>query len=232
MTEDAVKIEGLTKRYGSKRVLNELTVRLPVNRVTGVLGPNGAGKSTLFRAIMGLIHPEEGLLEVLGSKPGWQINREIAYLPDRARFYSAHTVRRAMDWAHQLLPRFEMDRARSLMEWMGLEPEMRVGAMSKGQEARLMLLLCLARDVPMVVLDEPFSGIDKISRERIIEALIENMSDREQTILISTHEIDEVESLLDYVLFLDQGQVRLAGEAEALRAEHGSMESIYRQLFR
>lgn len=232
MTEDAVKIEGLTKRYGSKRVLNELTVRLPLNRVTGVLGPNGAGKSTLFRAIMGLIHPEEGLLEVLGSKPGWQINREIAYLPDRARFYSAHTVRRAMDWAHQLLPRFEMDRARSLMEWMGLEPEMRVGAMSKGQEARLMLLLCLARDVPMVVLDEPFSGIDKISRERIIEALIENMSDREQTILISTHEIDEVESLLDYVLFLDQGQVRLAGEAEALRAEHGSMESIYRQLFR
>lgn len=232
MTEDAVKIEGLTKRYGSKRVLNELTVRLPLNRVTGVLGPNGAGKSTLFRAIMGLIHPEEGLLEVLGSKPGWQINREIAYLPDRARFYSAHTVRRAMDWAHQLLPRFEMDRARSLMEWMGLDPEMRVGAMSKGQEARLMLLLCLARDVPMIVLDEPFSGIDKISRERIIEALIENMSDREQTILISTHEIDEVESLLDYVLFLDQGQVRLAGEAEALRAEHGSMESIYRQLFR
>lgn len=232
MTEDAVKIEGLTKRYGSKRVLNDLTVRLPLNRVTGVLGPNGAGKSTLFRAIMGLIHPEEGLLEVLGSKPGWQINREIAYLPDRARFYSAHTVRRAMDWAHQLLPRFEMDRARSLMEWMGLDPEMRVGAMSKGQEARLMLLLCLARDVPMIVLDEPFSGIDKISRERIIEALIENMSDREQTILISTHEIDEVESLLDYVLFLDQGQVRLAGEAEALRAEHGSMESIYRQLFR
>lgn len=232
MTEDAIKIEGLSKRYGSKQVLNELTARIPLNRVTGVLGPNGAGKSTLFRVIMGLIYPERGHLEVLGNKPGWQINSEIAYLPDRARFYSAHTVSRAMDWAHHLLPRFDLERARLILEWLKLDPEMRIGAMSKGQEARLMLLLCIARDVPMVVLDEPFSGIDKISRERIIEALIENMSDREQTILISTHEIDEVESLLDYVLFLDQGQVRMAGEVEALRAEHGSMESIYRELFR
>lgn len=95
-----------------------------------------------------------------------------------------------------------------------------------------MLSICLAREVPLIILDEPFSGIDLLSRERIISAIIENISDQEQTIVLSTHDIHESESLFNYVVFMDEGHVLLESDVEQLRAERGSMETVYRQLYR
>ncbi len=232
MMAAAVRSENLRKRFGGKPALDGLDAYIPAGRVTGVLGPNGAGKSTFFRMIAGLIRPDHGRLEVLGSEPGWRTNREIAYLPDRARWYRHHTVERALQWAEHLLPGFNRERAEQLLALMGLDPDMKAAGMSRGEEARLMLTLCVARDVAMIVLDEPFAGIDVVSRERIVSALIDNMSDRRQTMLISTHEIDEAESLFDHVVFIERGRLKMAGEAEALRVEHGSMENLYRKLYR
>ncbi|MCE5168981.1 ABC transporter ATP-binding protein [Paenibacillus profundus] len=232
MSEIAIRAENIVKRYGQKRALDDFTIHLPQERVVGVLGSNGAGKSTFFRMIAGLIQPDHGTIDVLGRTPGWQTNRDIAYLPDRARWYEGHTVMLALDWAEHLLPGFERQRAESLISFMGLDPEMKVHGMSRGQEARLMLTICMARSVPLLLLDEPFSGIDLLSRERIIEAIIDNLSDNRQTVLISTHEIHESESLFDHVVFMDNGQVLLHGDVEMLRAEQGSMESIYRTLYR
>ncbi|WP_027092345.1 ABC transporter ATP-binding protein [Cohnella thermotolerans] len=231
MTTMAIQGKGLVKRYGRRHALNEFDIAIPEHAVTAILGPNGSGKSTFMRMLTALVRPERGSLTVLGERPSWQLNRKIAYLPDRARWYESQTVAEAVEWGTNLLPGFDPNRAWQILESLGLEADMEVGGMSKGQEARLMLAVCLARDVPLLVLDEPFSGIDMISRERIISALIDNFSERRQTVLISTHEIAETESLFDYAVFIRDGHAALSGYVEDLRAERGSVQDIYRQLY-
>lgn len=231
-TDYVVHCQHVTKRYRDKYALDGLNVSIPTGGIVGILGPNGAGKSTLFQLLMGFIQPDEGNLTVINRKPGWQTNRDIAYLPDRARWFPEQTVSEALAWASRFLPGFDMAEAEELAAMMNIERETPAGGMSRGQEARLMLLLCIARRVPLVILDEPFSGIDVISRDRIVGGLIDHIGERrEQTVLISTHEIYDAESLFDYAVFLDQGRVRLAGAVEQLRAEHGSMDALFRKLY-
>ncbi|MBX6396093.1 MAG: ABC transporter ATP-binding protein [Alicyclobacillaceae bacterium] len=232
MTEPAIFCEKVTKQYGSKCAVNELDLALAPGRVIGILGPNGAGKSTLFRLLVGLVRPDRGTVRVLGQLPGWQANGQIAYLPDRARWYPDHTVDQAFRWGETFLPSFDRRMAERLADFMKLDLSMRVGGMSRGQEARLMLILCIARHVPLIILDEPFSGIDVISRGQIIEALIDHLSERESTVLMSTHEIYEAERLLDVAVFLDEGRVILSGETDDLRRKHGSMQALMQTLYR
>ncbi len=229
--EAVVQCNHLVKRYGKKRVLDEINLSIPANKVVGILGPNGAGKSTLFRLIMGMIQPDEGSIRVFAEEPGWKINRKISYLSDRGRWYENHRLDQAIQWAEEMWPGFDREKAWRLAEVMKVEKDIPARGMSRGQEARLVLLLCIARSTPLVVLDEPFSGIDIVSRERILEGLISDLGDEKQTILISTHEIYETESLLDYVIFLNQGKVITSGETEELRRQHGSMETLYKKLF-
>ncbi|MHB8072966.1 ABC transporter ATP-binding protein [Desulfosporosinus fructosivorans] len=229
---NAIEIKYLNKFYGSKVALDDLYVTFPEGKITGLLGPNGAGKSTLFKAIVGLIKPQCGNILVFGQHPHWKLNAEIAYLPDRAKWYKAHTIKQALTYALNVLPGFDLLRALELADQMQLDLDDQVSTLSKGQEARLHIILCLARKVKLVLLDEPFSGIDLLSREQIIQCIIESMLDQPQTILISTHEIHEAEGLFDHVVFLNRGQLVLEGNTDILRQEKGSIESIYRGLFR
>lgn len=231
MTRMAIQGTGLTKRYGKRNALAGMDIAIPEYSVTAILGPNGSGKSTFMRLLTGMVAPDQGSLRVLGEAPSWRLNGKIAYLPDRARWYEAHSVTEAIEWGARLLPGFDLEQADRLLDTLGLERDMEVRGMSKGQEARLMLALCLARDVPLLVLDEPFSGIDLISRERIVSALIDAFSERKQTVLICTHEIAETESLFDYAVFVKDGRSILSGSVEELRAERGSVQDIYRQLY-
>ncbi len=190
------------------------------------------GEIHVVSTVDGAHTPGPGEVTVFEKRPGWKTNRDIAYLPDRARWYPEHTVKQAFQWAENFLPGFDRVEAEQLAAFMKVDLDMRVGGMSRGQEARLMLILCIARQVPLIILDEPFSGIDVVSRERIIDGLIDHISHGDHTVLISTHEIYEAESLFDYVVFLNEGQVVLAGEADALRGQYGSMHSIVQQLYR
>ena len=227
----AIEADRLNKSYGKKQAIKRLSAVVPQHSITAVLGPNGAGKSTFMRMIAGQAAPDDGRLTVLGRTAGRDVSRKVAYLPDRARWYAHHTVVQAAQWCERLQTGFDRERARELFDSFGLDAGMKVSGMSKGQEARLMLALCLAREAPLLVLDEPFSGIDMISREKIVGALIDAFGERMQTVLISTHEIAETESLFDRAIFMDQGTVVLEGEAERLRAERGSLQQVYRQLF-
>ncbi|WP_067924349.1 ABC transporter ATP-binding protein [Alicyclobacillus shizuokensis] len=232
MGETAVLCEQVEKRYGANRALDGLDLTIPAGRVVGVLGPNGSGKSTLFRMITGLVRPDAGRIRVFGEAPGWRTNRDIAYLPDRARWYSDHTVQQAFRWAETFLPGFSLEEALGLAEFMKLPLDGRVRDMSRGQEARVMLILCIARRVPLIILDEPFTGIDTVSREKIIDALIDRVSDGERTVLISTHELYEVEALFDLAVFLESGRVIRSGDTDELRRQFGSMHSAMQTLYR
>ncbi|MFJ9499675.1 ABC transporter ATP-binding protein [Brevibacillus centrosporus] len=222
----------LSKRYGKKYALNHLDLSIPAGKIVGVLGPNGCGKSTLFRAITGLIAPDEGELRVLGQPPGWQTNRHIGYLPDRARWYPRHTALQAFEWGASFLPGFDLEAAKTFAAYMDVDLEMSLAGMSKGQEARVMLILCMAREVPLIILDEPFAGIDFISREAIISGMIDYLEDREVSILISTHDIQEVEGLFDYIVLMDQGKAIWSGESEELRGQYGSLHDVFRTFYK
>lgn len=225
---NVIECEGISKRFDQKFALQNVNVTIPANRIVGVLGPNGAGKSTFFRLIVGHIKTDEGMIQVLGEMPGWQLNRQIAYLSDRARWYLDYSVQKSIEYGKNFLPGFREDKAYELADRMKLNASMTTVSMSKGQEAKLMLILCMAREVPLVILDEPFAGIDLLAREQIMETIIDIASEREQTILISTHEIAETEGMFDYAVFFKEGEVILRNDVEALRGQQGSLHSIYR----
>lgn len=232
MTDTIAVLENVTKTYGRKFALQELNLSIPKGDVIGVLGPNGSGKSTLFRLLTGLTRADRGRVTVHGRQPGWETNREVAYLPDRARWYPDHTVNQAFEWAENFLPGFVRSDAERLASFMKIDGDMRAGGMSRGQEARLMLILCIARQVPLIILDEPFAGIDVLSRQRIMECLIDHINTIDHTVLISTHEIYESESLFDHAIFMNDGQVILSGNTDDLRAKHGSMHNMMQSLYR
>ncbi|WP_040951672.1 ABC transporter ATP-binding protein [Gorillibacterium massiliense] len=232
MTRPLIECERIAKQYGRTVALDNFSVSIPEGKIVGILGPNGCGKSSFFRMVTGLTKPDSGRVQVLGREPGWQTNKEIAYLPDRAHWYPSYTVNQLINWGKTFLPAFDPARAERLAEFMEVDLEAKIGGMSRGQEARVLLILCLARDVPLIILDEPFAGIDVISRESIVAAIIDMIEERQQSILISTHDIQEVEGLFDYIVMLDHGKVIWSGESEDLRAEHGSLHQVFRSIYK
>lgn len=227
----AVEINNLAKSFGVKHVIDNITISFEEGKVTGLLGPNGAGKSTLLKMLVGLVKPDSGSIRIFDQKPSVKLNSQIAYLPDRAGWYMFQTVKQALDYANSIFSDFDMEKADNMLKQMKLDPEMKVGNISKGQQACLYLIFCLARKASLCLLDEPFSGIDLISRERIIQSIIDSIFDSRQTIIISTHEIHESESLFEKVVFLDEGKIKLCGEVEELRKQGESLEAVYRRLY-
>ncbi|MCR4399036.1 MAG: ABC transporter ATP-binding protein, partial [Firmicutes bacterium] len=216
-----VEASGLTKWYSRVRALDGVNLEVKSGAILGVLGPNGSGKSTLLKIIGGLIRPSAGRITVVGSKPSSRTKALTAYMPESDHLYPWMTVEQTLRFVSSFYRDWDNARARELMGAMELPASAGVASLSKGGRARLRLLLCLARRAPLVLLDEPLSGIDITSRSRIIRAIVSEYRAGEQAIVLSTHQVAESESIFDDVLFLKEGRVALCGAAENLRADHG-----------
>ncbi|TDA68848.1 MAG: ABC transporter ATP-binding protein [Clostridia bacterium] len=229
---DVIEVRALRKRYGRTWALRGLDLQVEEGRVLGLLGPNGSGKSTLLRILAGVGHPTSGEVRVLGQAPGRATKARVAFVPEVEHIYRWMRVADALKFQENFFADFQPARARELLEFMGLDQASPVSSLSKGQRARLKLVLALGRDARLVLLDEPFSGIDPPSRERVLQGLL--MAYREdRTMVISTHLVGEAEKLFDRVVFLSRGEIFLAGEAEELRQRHGkSIEQIFREEYR
>ena len=206
-----VRASGLRKAYKNKVALDSTGFSIQPGRIVGLIGPNGAGKTTALKAILGLI-PFEGQLDVLGRDPRTQrdaLMNDVCFIADTAVLPRWIRVREAIDFVAGVHPRFDRARCDRFLANTQLTPGMRVREMSKGMIVQLHLALVMAIDAKLLVLDEPTLGLDILYRKQFYQRLLEDYFDEQKTILITTHQVEEIEHILTDVLFIRDGKVVL-----------------------
>lgn len=227
-----IELQDVHKRYLLKHAVKGINLHLNKGRIVGLLGPNGSGKSTLLKMLAGLIYPTSGIIKVNGRVPDFKNKSQVAYLPEIDSLYGWMTVTETLRFISSFYSDWQQDKAADLLFAMEIEGNQKVRNLSKGQRARLKLIAALARDVPLVLLDEPFSGIDPSSRAKIIRSIISEFQSDAQTIILSTHSVNESEPMFDDVIFLQGGKVLMSDSAENIRAAYGSsLENIWEKVY-
>jgi ABC-2 type transport system ATP-binding protein len=230
--QNMIELKGIHKRYLLKHALIGIDIQIRKGSIVGLLGPNGSGKSTLLKMIAGLIYPTSGTIRVNGREPDVINKNQIAYLPEIDNLYGWMTVAETLRFISGFYSDWLEEKAAEMLLTMELDESQKVRNLSKGMRARLKLVAALSRNVPLVLLDEPFSGIDPPSRAKIIRSIINEYQSGEQTILLSTHSVNESEPMFDDVVFLHNGRIKIYDSAENLRSEYGcSLENIWEKVY-
>ncbi|WP_028547467.1 ABC transporter ATP-binding protein [Paenibacillus sp. UNC451MF] len=227
----AIECQQVSVTMRKKNVLQDVTFTLEKGRIAGLLGPNGAGKSTLLKVCSGLLEPSVGAVKIFGEPAGIATLGKMSVLPDRGKLPGWLTSGEWLQYAESIYPDWDPEYAEQLIETLKLNLSLRISSLSRGEEARLQLLSCVARQSPLVILDEPFTGVDMISREQIASTVVADLADGERTFLIATHDIREMEPLFDTLILIDKGRIRATDDVDALRERGQSVESRYRDVF-
>lgn len=223
---------GLTKQYGSKTALDNLNLTLPRGRIIGLLGPNGSGKTTLIKLINGLLAPTAGQLYINGIEPGPDTKKVVSYLPERTYFNSWMKVNDILDFFCDFYADFRRNRAEDMLQRLGIDPTARLSTMSKGTKEKVQLIMVMSRDADLYCLDEPIGGVDPTARDYILQTIISNYNEN-ASVLISTHLISDIENVLDDVIFIQNGHIRLHTSVDAIREQEGkSVDTLFREVFR
>lgn len=226
-----VEAKQVGKRYMRKQAVKNVNLVLEDGRVYALLGPNGSGKTTFMKMVAGLVKPTTGLLSYNGSAIGVESKRKVAYMSTEPFFYSYMTVKQVGKYFEDFFEDFSMKRYEELICRMELKMEDKAKELSSGLAAKLKLAATLARDAQLYMLDEPLNGIDIIAREQILQTIVESATEG-KTIVISSHLVDELEPIVDSVVFMKQGGVVLSGDAEEVRAERGkSIVDLYKEVY-
>lgn len=222
-----ISTENLTRRYGRTEALHGLTLDVPAGSVLALLGANGAGKTTTLKLLMNLIEPTAGSARVLGVDSRRLSERErarIGYVSENQRLPAWMTVRQLLDFCRPLYPTWDRDLEASLLRRFDLPPDRRLRQLSRGMLMKAALLSSLAYRPELLVLDEPFSGLDPVVRDDFIQGILETASTGGWTVVVSSHDIEEVERLADRVAMLEAGRLALHEETDSLRQRFRRVE--------
>lgn len=227
-----VQFEHVTKQYGSKKALDDVSFTIEPGKIYGLLGPNGSGKSTTIKIINDLLQPTSGTVLIDGAAPGVASKRLISYLPDRNYLNDWMKVEDTFKLFSDFYADFDQQRAEEMLRSLGIDSKARLKTLSKGTLEKVQLILIMARRAKLYVLDEPIAGVDPAARDYIMQTILSNYGE-DSSILISTHLITDIEKILDEVLFLQNGKLVLQGAVDDIRAEHGkSIDSLFREVFK
>jgi ABC-2 type transport system ATP-binding protein len=202
-----IKFENVTKSYGSHCALKPFSWEVRKGGIVGLIGENGSGKSTILKLMCGLVKPTKGQVTINGIPVSRRSAEQIAYLSELDAYYSWFTVSETIEYFASQFPDFDRNRAYEILDFMKLERDSKVNSLSKGNRSRMRMAITLGRNVPYILLDEPFSGMDPMVRESIIKGLLSFVDIEGQTIIITTHEIADVEPLLDEVMVMKNGEI-------------------------
>ena len=227
-----IEINNLTKNFGDLTALDDVTVSLEQGQIVGLLGPNGRGKTTLIKILNGLLQPTSGSVTINGSAPGVETKKVVAYLPDRNALPDYMTATQLMDIYEDFFEDFDRLKAEAMIDDLGINRKQAMKKMSKGTKEKLQLCLVMARQAEVYLLDEPIGGVDPATRDYILRTIISNYNEN-AVVLISTHLIADVESVLDDVVFIKEGRVVLHKAADEIREEKGeSVDKLFREVFK
>ena len=215
-----IEVVGVKKKFRRKKVLDNITFNVKKGEITALLGLNGVGKSTLLKIIMGLVKQDEGEALFNGEKLNYKTYENIAFVPDVLNTYGDMKIKDAFEYMSMMYEKWDMDKAYEMLKDFKLTDDLKINKLSKGNIARVKLILGFARHPEYLLLDEPFSGIDIFTREKFIESLIGYM-DNNIGILLTTHELKEVENIVDKVVFLSDGNIKIEFYVEDVRENEG-----------
>lgn len=226
-----LKADNLTKSYFTKKALRGINLELERGKILGLLGPNGSGKTTFIKIIAGLLRPTSGKVLIDNHEPGIYTKSIVSYLPDVNYLFKWMKIKDSISFFKDFYKDFDNDKAYKLLEFMKLDENDKIKSLSKGMLEKLHLTLVLSRKAKLYIFDEPLGGIDPNTREKIIDAIINNISD-DSSMIISTHLVRDIERLFDNVAFIKDGEIILIDDAEKLRTERKkSIDEIFREVY-
>lgn len=227
-----LECQNLSKDYGGVAALNNISLQIAPGRIVGLLGPNGSGKTTLLKLANGLLTPTSGQVLIDGKQPGVATKKIVSYLPERSYLSGWMSVQQLLDYFGDFYSDFQPERAKTMLQHLGIPLTQRVKQMSKGTQEKVQLILVMSRDARLYLLDEPIGGVDPATRDYILHTIISNYHP-DASVVISTHLIADVEQVLDDVIFINRGQVVLQSSVDEIREKKGvSVDALFREEFK
>ena len=227
-----LECKDLRKQYGKKIALKNINLQIPSGSIVGLLGPNGSGKTTLLKLAAGLLKPSSGEIFACGYEPGVESKELVAYQPDKVYLNDWMNVEQLIKMMMDFYPNFNKDKAFDMLKRLNIEPSQKLKTMSKGTKEKVQLILTMSRDVNLYILDEPIGGVDPAARDYILNTIINNYKE-DATVIISTHLINDVEPVLNHIIFLKDGVVIRQGDVDDIRQETGmSIDALFREEFK
>lgn len=226
MSDIVVNAQNLNKAYGDFQALKDLSLTLERGNIIGLIGPNGAGKTTLLKSLLGLLKCD-GQLDVLGYDPHKkrnQILQQLCFVSDVGVLPDWATRDQLLNLTQKLHPKFRPEKALALLENTEIRPNAKVKDLSKGMKAQLHLSIILSMDVEILILDEPTLGLDILHRKQFLDYLVNDYFDATKTIIITTHQVEEIEEILTHLVFIKQGSICLDASMDEFRGEFHELE--------
>ncbi len=231
---NVLEVKNITKSYKKNfPVLMDLNISIESGKIVGLLGPNGCGKSTLIKLISGILQADKGEILVNGEKVGENTAAMVSYLPERPYFNPQQKVSELIKFFAEFYEDFRIDVAEKLLADLGINANKKIASLSKGNKEKVQLILVMARNAKLYLLDEPIAGVDPAARDYILSTIVSNYNP-DASIIITTHLISDVEQVLDDFMFITYGgRIVLSGNAEEVRNERGmSLDAIFREEFK
>lgn len=229
---ELLECKHLTKKFDDKIILNNINLTIKKNKIVGFLGKNGAGKTTLIKLINDLLTPTSGKVLINGKKPSPETKEIVSYLPERTYLDKSMSVNDVLNYFEDFYKNFDRKRAIKLLKDLNISLNQKLSKMSKGMLEKLTLILVMSRKAKLYILDEPLGGVDPATRDYILDTILTNF-DKDASIIISTHLIEDIEKILDEVVFIDNGKIILNSPTDVLREkENASINEIFRRYFK
>lgn len=227
-----LQVSNLVKKYGNTVALRGVNLNLSEGRIVGLLGPNGSGKTTLIKILAGILTIDGGMATICDNEIGVKTKALVSYLPDKSFLCEWMSVEKMLNYTKDFFPDFRLERAMEMVQMLGINPKSRIKTLSKGTKEKVSLIIAMSRDAKLYLLDEPIAGVDPAARDYVIRTIINNYSPN-STVIISTHLISDVEPILSDFVFINNGQIVLAGNVDDTRIrEQKSIDHLFREVFR
>lgn len=228
-----ISVSNLVKEFEvGNKILDGLSFQVDTGQRVGLLGPNGCGKSTTIKLAAGLLQPTSGQVLVDGQQPGLYSKSVLSYLPERSYLNNWMRIRQLLDFFGDFYQDFDRQRAAEMLEELGIDQNVCLRTLSKGNKEKVQLVLVMSRRAKLYILDEPIGGVDPAARDYILRTILSSYAE-DSSILITTHLIQDVETIFDDVLFLSNGRILLGGPVDQVRDENQkSIDQLFREVFK